>query len=601
MSQFLSVLRAPYDFLFGENGIFESRGGHVEQRKQLLFGLPAVVLAVLGALFLIVGELKAGRDLQESYADRVAEARKARTEINLDLNREVRMRSTNAPPGTPLSELIPQDDPRRADLSALIADEETYLKKLNSLEPDEPEHLFNLANLYIQKGDSEQGLAMMKQLAPLDSPGFIKAHLFLASAYQRVKVSSARDLRRLQDLADSHIDRALIRDENNLAAIQMKSQLMMQVNNYEEARKYFRKFFEREPRVYSQLLLLISRTDNSSDAKRAVLLSAKSRFEEQVDAMQTPSVDRLQLLSLLTDCLYRLKYFDEADDIVNKELELSTENPQLADELGLKGWGNRILAIGRYLRFAELGNPNAVLPSNAQEKIRLLQEGFELDPSNANILRTLTQLQASKVPGVKEKVTSIYDARSRSDAIAEVDNVLGVVALGEERFRDAFEFFERACRKDPKNPGYLNNRAYTRMKYATEQLEAATAKVEKMGDEASPESIQFLEDAKKDVVSAAAKAVADVDRAIGNIRSGSGSARFLTNYYDTKGNALMLQGKYNLAAAEFLRAAVDRPNDPSIAESIRDCYEKDGQMARAKIWNAKHQRLLAQTKNNNQP
>ena len=597
MSQFLSVLKAPYEFLFGENGIFDGQREHHKQRTELFLGLPAVVLAVLAALFLIVGELSAGKDLEESYSNRIVDAREARREISVELNREMRIKSANAPPGTPQNELISEDDPRLADLNALIADEETYLKKLNSLDPDEPEHLFNLAKLYFAKGDNAQGLAMMKQLAPLDSPGYLEAHLYLASVYQNTKVSSRRDRLRILGLADSQVDRALIRDENNLAAIQMKAQLMMQVNNFEEARKYFRKLFDQEPRIYTRLLQLIERTDNSSDAKLAVLLSAKSRFEEQLDAMQTPSVDRLQMLSLLADCLYRLKDFDDADALINRELRLLTENPQLAQELGLQSWANRILAIGRFLRFAEIGNPTMVLPSNAEEKIRLLQEGFELDPTNANILRTLTQLQASPVAGVKEKVVSIYDARNRSDSIAEVDNVLGVVALGEGRFRDAFEFFDRACRKDPKNSGYLNNRAYTRMQEATRQLEIASQNVEKMGDEATPESQSFLDDAKKNVISAAAKAVADVDQAIGNIRAGSGSTRFLTNYYDTKGNALMLQGNYNLAAAEFLRAAVGRPNDPNIAASIRDCYQKDGQTERAKIWEAKHQQLLAQTKN----
>lgn len=602
MPQIINVLRAPYDFLFGENGVFDAHGESKEKRQAMYYGLPAIIMAVMGGLFLMVGELKAGKDLQESYLDRIEKARASQTEINKDVVREARMKSANATPGTPLNQLIPEDDPRRVNLKELIADEETYLKKLNSLAPDDPEHLFNLAKLYLRKGDSEQGMAMMKQLAPLTSPGFLKAHLNLAAdAFQRSKASGNRERQRLLNLSNDHVDRALLRDENNINAIQLKFTLMMQLAKYDEARKYLDLFFAQEPRVYSKLCQLIDRIGgDTQDAKLAVLHSARSRFQEQLDRLQTPSVQRLQLLSLITDCLHRLKDFDQADALVNNELRIVSENPQLAEELGVKAWGQRILAIGKFLRYTQIGNPNTVTASNARTKIQLLQDGFELDPSNPNILRTLTQLQASQVPGVKEKVISIYDPRQQRDSIAEVDNILGVVALGEERFEDALEYFVRACKKAPKAPGYLNNRAYTRMQVASKAVEVAQEKVAKLIDGADEELLaqarSGLASAKRQQVAAAKAAVADADRAIQSIQTGTGAIRYLTNYYDTKGHALSMQGEYNLAAAEFLRAAVGRPNDASIAEAIRDCYQKDGQVDRAKVWDTKYQALLAQSK-----
>ena len=94
MSQLTSILFAPYNFFFGENGLFPSSPStrnRTKDNQALYFGLPAIVFAVLGLLFLIVGELSAGKSLIHRYEENVEEIRKEKSELHSNLEQELKL------------------------------------------------------------------------------------------------------------------------------------------------------------------------------------------------------------------------------------------------------------------------------------------------------------------------------------------------------------------------------------------------------------------------------------------------------------------------------------------------------------------------------
>jgi len=205
-------------------------------------GIPALVFAIFGLLFLIVGELSAGKSLIERYEGDVAVISDEESKLKKELSQELHMaraKSQNFKADT--TEIVKLRD----RLSELLESKKILLSKLHSLAPEQGKYQFQLASNFFTKSElalimpannesevrtrqelskslKNQGVSIMKQLAPIDKPGYLDAHLYLASgAAFAGGLSNLERLRKFQ-IVNRHLDHALVRDENNRSALSLK-------------------------------------------------------------------------------------------------------------------------------------------------------------------------------------------------------------------------------------------------------------------------------------------------------------------------------------------------------------------------------------------
>ena len=602
MSHFLSILLTPYNFFFGENGVFPSvsrkRGNSSDSSQALYFGLPAVVFAILGLLFLIVGELSAGKALIKKYKDNVEEISKEEAELKLKLSQKLKLaKATRSDPNAEGSEIPVY----RQELSDILESEQILLNKLYSLSPDEPKYLYDLALTYLTKSNltmlrpvsneedvkrrlsdalsqKNQSLSIMKRIAPLNKPGLLDAHLFLAKDALNAKVKSVNETRQNFRLANTHLDNALIREQTDTTALGLKVLISQKAGRLSEAKFFLEKIFASDPFVYPQLCALNAQLGlaNKNDA---VLNNAQQRLSDVISrmSMSSSSDRRTKYITYLVDCYHRLQKLDEADNRVEREMA------EFPDDDKVQRWGKRLLSIGRRLRF-EAGSPNVEDPTKIAEAwsklseeevaelIDYLREGYQLDPNNVNILKHIVGLPRLGIPGLDTVSKEIYQPGSK--APASVENILGTIALDKGDYLEATKRFSRANAKAPNNAEYLNNLSYV---YLTR-----------------PDSDP-------------AEALKMIDKAIRSVRAGTITKKYLTNFFDTKGRALLALGKiaeangdmklangrYAAAVAKLLSALVDRPENLEIAKAVVECYEALGQAQQAEVWRERVKELQA--------
>ena len=184
-------------------------------------------------------------------------------------------------------------------------------------------------------------------------------------------------------------------------------------------------------------------------------------------------------------------------------------------------------------------NPNQV----AAEELELLKKAFRYNPNNANVLRGISRVALSEDSELATRAKAIYDPedpRNHQNAPAMVFNELGSDALSKSNYGDSLKYFEKARRKAPNDPMILNNLAYTYLVCDDPNPERALKLID--------EAIRFLPDDPK------------IRK---NVRS---------NFYDTRGTALMQLNRLIEATAAFEIAIQDRPDNRKILESLVECY-----------------------------
>ena len=603
MSQLRNILLAPYNFFFGEDGVFGSSSGSNQQSTQsMYYGLPAVAFAILGLLFLIVGELSAGKTLVKRYKEDVEEITKEKNTIKTDLAQKLKIASaTRNDDDTMASDISKLHD----QMSQKLNSEQILLRKLSSLAPDEPKYFFELALTYLTKSNLEltlaqsattekeqqarlaeslaqknQGMAIMSLIAPLDKPGYLQAHLFLARAALNSDVKSAKQRNAKLRLANRHLDNALIREQENENALTWKIKILQSTGQLKEAKKHLETLFASDPFVYPQICKINTRL-GVAEKNAEVLNSAQQRLKDQIATMSGSLDGRTKHVTYLVDCLRSLGKLDEADRRVKSEMS------RFPEDEGMQRWGGRLLAMSQRLRYLKGGELN---PENADELIGYLREGHRLDPNNVNILNAIVALPRTELPGADEISNEIY--RPGPKAPASVESILGTLALKKGDYLEATKRFAKALSKEPSNAEYLNNLSYV---YLTRP-------------EPDP-----------------GEALKLVDRAIRNVRSGTFSTRHLSNFYDTKGRALLELGKTNeakgdqqlansqyAAAAAKLLAALALIKEPDggwgsdrdkkraddrrleITGKIVECYEASGQTQQVSVWRDQVKQLEAE-------
>jgi len=334
MSQFISILLSPYHFFFGENGLWGSAAlGQREKdnTQQLYYGIPSLLFAILGLLFLIVGELNAGKSLIQKYEDEITNITAAQADLAKDFEQELeKTKSTNTGAEVASEKL----NEIGGQLIKKLDSKEIYLSKLNSLAPNQPQYLYQIA------------LTL-----------FSKSKLSVASSGGQAKNSSAYK-------------------NQGLSIMNLKALLAQKSGDLEEAKDFLLKLFAKDPFLYPQICQVNGQL-NLKDENHIALHNARVRLSEELNQMTGFSNRRTKYATYLVDCLHRLENVDSADKVIAGELEKFQDNKTVLR------WGLRLLAIGQELRYRNSEKINA---GNMQELVGYLQKGYQFDPNNEKIL-----------------------------------------------------------------------------------------------------------------------------------------------------------------------------------------------------------------------
>ena len=90
-------------------------------------------------------------------------------------------------------------------------------EKRSTLEPEDKELQYNLGVALEADGQHQKAVALMKNLAPDDKPGYINAHLWLARNYQKEQISTT-EKEKFDALSAKHLELVVEKDPSNLNA-----------------------------------------------------------------------------------------------------------------------------------------------------------------------------------------------------------------------------------------------------------------------------------------------------------------------------------------------------------------------------------------------
>ena len=514
-----------------------------EHNRALLLGLPSILLGSLGVVILLWAKFGIANSLENRYLAQLEDSAEEKSRLVVELNRDLRMLRASQPTNSDsisTDDLIPKDDPRRLELESLRNREQVYLQKLIDLNPDDSEYLFKLAIAAFESQNRARGLALMNMTAPLDEPGYIKAHLWLAGYYTSLKPRSAIESNNISNLALAHVEQCLKREQDNSEAKKAKATILWlrkRKSDLPEAYQIFEELFQEDPTVYKKLVAINNRLEKT-ERNAAVLDSAIVQFDKLLENKTLNIAEEIEIWRELMTCYLQNKQYSQAEKRLLEIIERQSEMDQNAGKI----WAERALA-GVYVAWtSSIEGSDSI---DDKKRLEFLKKAFELNEGNADVKRRLTRLGfEGDNAEVKKEAVSIYDALADFDAPGIVLNEIGSDALSREDYGTALRYYEMARKKSPQNPDILNNLAYAYI----------------VGDQPNPR-----------------RALTLVDEAIRRIPSDSAEARnYWTHLRDTRGQALMHLDKWTEAAAEFELALKDRPENQKILESLIKCYRADG-------------------------
>jgi tetratricopeptide (TPR) repeat protein len=430
--------------------------------------------------------------------------------------------------------------------------------RLVHLGGDKPEVLYEIAVTAEAAGHPERALAMMQQLAPIDSQGYGKAHAWQAASLLMTRGAPARQA------ALTHLQRALEAGVDDTAGVHaLLGDLYLAKGQLDEAELHLVKAAQTKPHVRLRLAYLFAQRGNKERARTEALL-AINFFSTWASADLFAHQARLRW----AEAAAFLEDFPRAVNILSE---------------GLTGTGaplySRALAEVHAAWFDFLGR--LPRPDHAA-RLAVLERGLQHDAKNIALLnRLLDTVSIRDDRGTPQATTatvglacplagsgpwlaasaglahrSINEEQTRAllrrllaqgEAPAQAHFALGVDAWAHGQVSEARLHWERANQLAPDMPAIANNLAWLLSQSDPPDLPRALQLAD-MAVEKSPRE---------------------------------------TNFRDTRGHILMKMGRWKEALADLEAALPSTPNPVEMHLSLAEVYQRLDAPAMA----AEHQRL----------
>ena len=536
---------APIAAVIGVLDWFRSTLGSSIGNRAFLMGMPAFLLALFGLSALLWARIGVEDSLEDRYLSELKRRDDRKSILVDELRREIQMMQASQQIGSKNSasgSLLASDDPRSLELESLRNGQGIVLQKLIELNPDEPDYLFRFGMLSFEKVNSQGGrpglgrcLALLNLASPLDKPGYVKGHLWLANYYMAAKVKTRSDAVRNLQLAAAHADQCLKVELDNLRAKQIKATLLLaQQKNLPVAYELYLELFEKDPLNY-KALIRVNNLLGRSERNEVVLEKAIDRFNDELTLGGMDIGKELQYWAELISCYIEKKELLTAE----KKLLAEIERRGAAGESDVV-WAERMLSSVMIAR--TLGLSQTDVDAN-NERLGFLSRAMKYNANNSDAKMQLTRVAGNSNAELTKKALEIYDPANDVDPPANVLNEIGSQALGGGDYTKALIYFDLANKKSPNNPEILNNLAYIYI----------------VGDRSNPQLALSL-----------------VDQAIQRITNNAQKEKYLTYFYDTRAQALIKMERWTDAAADLETALSSRPKNQKILLSLIECYQQAG-------------------------
>lgn len=539
------LLWTPVALVIGAADWFRGSLGASIGNRAFLMGMPAFLLALFGLSALLWARIGVESSLEDRYLTELKRRDDRKSILVDELRREIQMLQASQQIGSMNSatgSLLAADDPRSLELESLRNGQAIVLQKLIELNPDEPDYLFRFGMLSFEAVNNKGGrpglgrcLALLNLASPLDKPGYVKGHLWLANYYMAAKVKTRTDAVKNLQLAAAHADQCLKVELNNLRAKQIKATLLLaQQKNLPTAYELFLELFEKDPLNYKALIRVNKLLDRSA-RNELVFENAINRFNAELALGGMDIGKELQYWSELISCYIEKKELDTAEQKLTEEIERRAD----AGESDVV-WAERMLSSVMIARTFDLSQTDS---DATMKRLEFLSRAMEYNANNSDAKMQLSRLGENSDTEAAKRAIAIYDPLKDVDPPWNVLNEIGSQALSRVDYQKALVYFDMANKKAPNNPEILNNLAYVYI----------------VGDRSNPQLGLSL-----------------VDQAIQRITNTAQKEKFISYFLDTRAQALMKLKRWTDAAADLETALYSRPKNQKILESLIECYRQAG-------------------------
>ncbi|MEM7457586.1 MAG: hypothetical protein AAF456_24870, partial [Planctomycetota bacterium] len=496
--------------------------------RALMFGLPAVLVAVFGVSAVCWAEFFSRDNLEDKYSALAEACTEDKIKLLAEINNERRLMEATGQGESVVDSLDP-DDERRDVLTELQKAEQIYLEKLIALNPDNQDYRFRLAIVSLQRGDATRCRSLMESIAPVDEPGNPEAHLWRAQDLLNTPASNQVQLQRNFQDALKHVDHCLVRDSGNVEARWIKARLLTAQRRLRDAYVEFDILFETYPRFYRQMIDINDQLGREADNAK-IIEDAQRKFEAAVAESKADGDDNTysQIWRDLISCLhYREDYEGAAEQLIREEeaqgrLASTAESREEETRHSSRHVFIKQLLTQTYTIWADsLGTAGEIDLETERQQLELLKKALGYNMHYADALKLVARITVGDSE-LAEDARQIYDPeKDQGQAPAVVLNEMGSRALQNEEYNKAIKYFEWAKDKSPNNPMILNNLAWTYLVCENQKPDRALGLVN------------------------------DAIRALQRMQDVEQRRTLASHFFDTRGRALLQMGRKIEASASF--------------------------------------------------
>jgi tetratricopeptide (TPR) repeat protein len=297
--------------------------------------------------------------------------------------------------------------------------------------------LFNLALCQAGLGRDREAARLFSQVAPLEKPGFLPAHLFLAEALLMKTNLTSQDI----DTAETHLSHALSLDPKFLGANELLAQVYIRQGQWELACERLREVVSTRPETALLLAAVLkARGDNvgaKSWAQRA------SRYHRE--RVESSKLDQPKSRLAWAEAEAMLEDYPSAVSILEKGWKQS----------GDRGYHGPIGEVCAVWLQSVLKNR----PADLDTRLNIVQQGLQYAPQNEALLKHLVGISELQGPQAEAARESMTRALAEGKSAAIIHFALGLDAWQRGQADLAHKHFALSYDTAPQMPDVANNMA----------------------------------------------------------------------------------------------------------------------------------------------
>ena len=429
---------------------------------------------------------------------------------------------------------------------------ELYLRKASLTVAGTRESRFNQAMLLQSVGKEADAYAVISQLAPEDSPGFVPAHEWRVQ-WMSIKLNelalkeaplTEEELgmrKQLAEAIEKHLRLIVQADPEHLKANDRLAVISIARKQLDEAIEHVARIVDRRPDSRITYAQLLDRTDRAGDARTQAEI-AREYHKKSLEDASLSDEDQWQ---------HRVK--------LSMAHAILGDHRQSAEALVVDGEVSPIPQVKKQLSDALFRWSETIADDDDSKLIRkleLLGQAVQLNPGNAEVLQRLAAIAGK--PGEPGTIASrtLKSLLSTGQAHPVVHFVLGMNATQTGDMETAMTHLELAYQAGPEVPVTLNNLAYVICQQKN----------------------------------------ADLDRALKLIDQAIELNPGIPDFFDTRGEIMMKMGQWKVAITELEKALKKLPGRPRLHLKLATCYDAVGDQELASLHRLRAERHAIEAK-----